>query len=36
VFRKVSKQLGFEDPAWLGVASPPPQPPPATDQQPAR
>lgn len=28
VFRKVSKQLGLEDPLWIGVAVPPaPQPP---------
>lgn len=35
VFRKVSKQLGFEDPIWIGVAVPAPQPPPTSDQQPA-
>jgi hypothetical protein len=32
VFRKVSKQLGFEDPVWIGVAVPAPQPPPASEQ----
>lgn len=28
LFRKVSKQLGLEDPVWIGVAVPAPQPPP--------
>lgn len=33
VFRKVSKQLGFEDPVWIGVAVPAQQPPPTAERQ---
>jgi hypothetical protein len=32
VFRKVSKQLGLEDPFWVGISVPASQPPPSTDK----
>lgn len=32
VFRKVSKQLGLEDPFWVGLSVPASQPPPTTDK----
>ena len=31
IFRKVSKQLGLEDPHWLGFAVPQTPPPPSSD-----
>jgi hypothetical protein len=33
VFRKVSKQLGFEDPLWVGLSVPPTEPPPSSEKQ---
>jgi len=35
LFRKVSKQLGLEDPLWIGVSVPPPPPAPPEGQVPA-